>query len=101
MIKRVLVPLDEPDAALWSDSLRDVAARLPDGTVDHVVRFGDPASEILTEADAFGADTIVVTTSTRSSVKRAPGQCGRGHAAARAHRRTAVSAAAELVEHQV
>jgi nucleotide-binding universal stress UspA family protein len=39
--------------------------------VDHVVRFGDPVPEILTEAEAFGADTIVVTTSTRSSVKRA------------------------------
>lgn len=56
--------------ALWSDSLRDTAARLH-GAVDHVVRFGDPAAEILTEAEAFGADTIVVTTGTRSSVKRA------------------------------
>jgi nucleotide-binding universal stress UspA family protein len=55
---------------LWSESLRDTAARLP-GAVDHVVRFGNPASEILAEADAFDADTIVVTTSTRSSVKRA------------------------------
>ncbi|HEU5322372.1 MAG TPA: universal stress protein, partial [Methylomirabilota bacterium] len=56
--------------ALWSDSLRETAARLH-GAVDHVVRFGDPAAEILTEADAFGADTVVVTTATRSSVKRA------------------------------
>ena len=56
--------------ALWSDSLRDTAARLH-GAVDHVVRFGDAASEILTEAEAFGADTILVTTGTRSSVKRA------------------------------
>ena len=56
--------------ALWSDALRDTAARVH-GAVDHVVRFGDPVSEILTEAEAFGADTIVVTTSTRSSVKRA------------------------------
>lgn len=57
--------------ALWSDSLRDTAARLHGGVVDHVVRFGDPASEILSEAEAFGADTIVVSTGTRSSVKRA------------------------------
>jgi nucleotide-binding universal stress UspA family protein len=56
--------------ALWSDALRDTAVRVH-GAVDHVVRFGDPISEILTEAEAFAADTIVVTTSTRSSVKRA------------------------------
>ncbi|MBI1846535.1 MAG: universal stress protein [Candidatus Rokubacteria bacterium] len=56
--------------ARWSDSLGDTAARLH-GAVDHVVRFGDPASEIVTEAEAFEADTIVVTTATRSSVKRA------------------------------
>jgi nucleotide-binding universal stress UspA family protein len=56
--------------ALWSDALRDTAVRVH-GAVDHVVRFGDPVSEILTEAEAFAADTIVVTTSTRSSVRRA------------------------------
>jgi nucleotide-binding universal stress UspA family protein len=56
--------------ALWSDTLRDTAVRLH-GVVDHVVRFGDPVSEILTEAEAFEADTIAVTTSTRSSVRRA------------------------------
>lgn len=54
---------------LWSVSLRDTAARL-DGDVDHTVRFGDPASQILEEAEAFGADTIVVTTGTRSALKR-------------------------------
>jgi nucleotide-binding universal stress UspA family protein len=57
-------------AAQWADSLQDSAARLH-GDVDHVVRFGDPASEILAEAESFGADTIVVSTATRSSVKRA------------------------------
>ena len=119
MIKRVLVPIDESDAAedilpvvatlattgstvrlihvapipenvvtpegrtvayadqemarvqsLRSDALRDIAVQVH-GAVDHVVRFGDPVSEILAEVEAFGADTIVVTTSTRSSVKRA------------------------------
>jgi nucleotide-binding universal stress UspA family protein len=56
--------------SLWSDLLHDTATQLH-GAVDHVVRFGDPVSEILAEAEAFSADTIVVTTSTRSSVKRA------------------------------
>lgn len=32
--------------------------------------FGDPASQILADAEAFGADTIVVTTGTRSALKR-------------------------------
>ena len=35
------------------------------------MRFGDPVAEILAETEAFGADTIVVTTGTRSSMKRA------------------------------
>src|SRR5687768_4537031 len=51
--------------AAWSVSLRDTAARVP-GDVDHVVRFGDPATEILAESEAFGADTVLVTTGTRS-----------------------------------
>lgn len=38
------------------------------------VRFGDTAVEILAEAEPFGADTVVVTTGTRSSVKRARGR---------------------------
>lgn len=54
---------------VWSVSLRNTAAQLG-GDVDHTVRFGDPASQILAEADAFGADTIVVTTGTRSALKR-------------------------------
>ncbi len=118
MMKRVLVPLDEPSAtedvmpivamlatagaavrlihvapvpghvvsedgrtvayadqemarveAVWSASLRDTAARVR-SDVDYVVRFGDPVSEVLAEAEAFGADTVAVTTGTRSSLKR-------------------------------
>lgn len=34
------------------------------------IRFGDPATQILAEAEAFGADTIVVTTGSRCAVKR-------------------------------
>jgi nucleotide-binding universal stress UspA family protein len=120
MIKRVLVPLDKPDAAedtlalvdalmatgatirfvhvapvqdnvvtpegvtityagqqmasivaAWSDALEPALARLDATSVDHVVRFGDRVPEILAEAEAFAADTILVTTGTRSSVKRA------------------------------
>lgn len=54
---------------VWSASLQDTAARVH-GNVDHVVRFGDPATEILAEAKAFDADAIVVTTGTRSALKR-------------------------------
>ena len=57
--------------ARWCDSFGALRARLNGGTVDYRVRFGDPAPEILAEAERFGADTIVVTTGTRSSVKRA------------------------------
>ena len=56
--------------AQWSESLRATASRLH-GAVEHVVRFGDPVAEILIEAEAFGADAILVTTDTRSSVRRA------------------------------
>jgi nucleotide-binding universal stress UspA family protein len=55
---------------LWSDRLRDIGARLPNGA-EQVVRFGEAADEILREAETFGADTILVSTGTRSSVKRA------------------------------
>lgn len=37
--------------------------------VEHAVRFGEPVDEILAEADAFGADLIVVTTTRRSAVR--------------------------------
>jgi nucleotide-binding universal stress UspA family protein len=39
--------------------------------VERVVRFGDPAEEILLEADAFDADLIALTTSSRSRVASA------------------------------
>jgi nucleotide-binding universal stress UspA family protein len=55
----------------WSDVFAATRARLDGGAVDHCVRFGDPVPEILAEAEAFGADTIIVTTTTGSSVKRA------------------------------
>lgn len=56
--------------ARWSDTLAITAARLP-GAVEHVVRFGDPVTEILAEAETFGADAILVRTGTRSAMRRA------------------------------
>jgi nucleotide-binding universal stress UspA family protein len=53
------------------DYLGTVEARLPGVHVERVVRFGDPLAEILREVEAFGADLIVVTTSSRSGLGRA------------------------------
>jgi nucleotide-binding universal stress UspA family protein len=71
---RVLAYADEEMARLEAeglDYLRTVEMQL-DGAADVecVVRFGDPAAEILLEADAFGADLIAVTTEGRSAVGR-------------------------------
>lgn len=52
------------------DYLRTVEARLEGVPVDSVVRFGQPAAEILEEAEAFGADVIVVATKSRSGLSR-------------------------------
>jgi nucleotide-binding universal stress UspA family protein len=41
--------------------LRPVEAGLPEGVVDKVVRFGEPAPEIALEAEAFGADLVVMS----------------------------------------
>jgi nucleotide-binding universal stress UspA family protein len=43
------------------DYLRTVEIGLDDLPVESVVRFGDPAEEILREADEFGADLIALT----------------------------------------
>ncbi len=52
--------------------LEAIAATTLDGVpVETVVRFGDPAAEILTEAEAFGADLIALTTTERSRFRRA------------------------------
>jgi len=52
--------------------LKAIADTTLDGVpVETVVRFGDPAVEILTEAEAFGADLIALTTIERSRLRRA------------------------------
>jgi nucleotide-binding universal stress UspA family protein len=71
---RTIAYADQQTASIeaqWSDGVAMMMARLDGGAVDHRVRFGDPVREIVAEAETFGADTIVVSTGTRSSVKRA------------------------------
>jgi nucleotide-binding universal stress UspA family protein len=52
--------------------LKAIADMTLDGVpVETVVRFGDTAAEILTEAEAFGADLIALTTIERSRLRRA------------------------------
>jgi nucleotide-binding universal stress UspA family protein len=52
------------------DYLRTVEVYLDGVPVESEVRFGDPAAEILREADAFGADLVAVTTTGRSGLRR-------------------------------
>ena len=47
------------------DCLKTAEAELEGVPVESVVRFGDPAREILVEAEAFGADLIAVTAGRR------------------------------------
>ena len=54
----------------WGDYCAAIEARDHVGA-DGAIRFGDCVDGILAEAEAFEADTIVVTTGTRSAVKRA------------------------------
>lgn len=70
---RVVAYADQEMARLEAeglDYLRAVEARLDGVPVERVVRFGEPAEEILREADAFGADLIAVTTAGRSGISR-------------------------------
>jgi nucleotide-binding universal stress UspA family protein len=52
------------------ERLKAVEAELTGVPVESVVRFGDPAREILVEADAFGADLIAVTARRRGWLGR-------------------------------
>jgi len=55
------------------DDLRIAEAELEGVPVESVVRFGDPAREILLEAEAYGADLIALTEQHRSWWSRAFG----------------------------
>ena len=50
--------------------LDGAASQLEGVPVERVVRFGDPAEEILLEADAFGADLIAVTARSRGWLRQ-------------------------------
>jgi nucleotide-binding universal stress UspA family protein len=52
------------------DDLHPAEAALDGVPVETVVRFGEPADEILLEAEAFGADLIALTTTTRGRAQR-------------------------------
>lgn len=52
------------------DYLGEVAARLPGVRSESVVRFGDPAEEIVAEVKASGADLVVVATRGRTGLPR-------------------------------
>jgi len=56
--------------AEWLHSMQAFEPLLTGVATEHVVRFGEPVEEILTEAEAFAADLIAVTTTCRSGVKR-------------------------------
>jgi len=70
---RVVAYADQEMARLEAeglDYLKTVAARLGGIPIESCVRFGDPLTEILKEADAFDADLIAVTTAGRSGLGR-------------------------------
>ena len=62
---RIIAYADQEGARLEAealDYLRSIEIAFDDVPVETVVRFGDPADEILREADEFGADLIAFTT---------------------------------------
>ena len=71
---RVVAYADQEMARLEAealDYLKTVATQLGGLHIESCVRFGDPLTEILEEADAFDADLIAVTTAGRSGLGRA------------------------------
>jgi nucleotide-binding universal stress UspA family protein len=70
---RVVVYADQETESLSSqglDYLRGLEVHFAGVPVESVVRFGDPVPLILDEAEAFGADLIVVGTAGRSGIGR-------------------------------
>jgi nucleotide-binding universal stress UspA family protein len=70
---RVVVYADQESASRTSeglDYLRALEIHFEGVPVESAVRFGDPVTQILDEADAFGADLIVVGTAGRSGIGR-------------------------------
>jgi nucleotide-binding universal stress UspA family protein len=70
---RVVAFADQEMARLEAeglDYLRTVEVQFDGVDIECVVRFGDPVTEILREAEAFGADLIAVTTQGSSALGR-------------------------------
>jgi nucleotide-binding universal stress UspA family protein len=68
-----VVYADQESASRMSeglDYLRALEMHFADVPTESVVRFGDPVTRILEEAEAFGADLIVVGTAGRSAIGR-------------------------------
>jgi len=64
---------DQETARVEAEHMEDLRRFEPvfDGVAfETVVRFGDPVTQILREAEVFGADAIAVMTSCRSGLKR-------------------------------
>src|SRR6266851_10380121 len=73
---RVLVYADQEMERLTAagrDSLETVGAQLPAVPMESMVRLGELAEEILLEAEAFGADAIVLAAGRPSWFKRVTG----------------------------
>jgi universal stress protein F len=70
---RTIAYVDQEMARLTAageTELRPIEAELPEGVVEKVVRFGDPAPEIALEAEAFGADLVVMSGGTPGWVRQ-------------------------------
>jgi len=70
---RVVVYSDQETARVEAeamDALRAFEVHLPPESVDSVVRFGDPATEILREAEAFDADLIAMPATCHAPILR-------------------------------
>lgn len=70
---RVVAYADQEMARLEAeaqDYLRTAGLPLAGVAVEYAVRFGEPAKEILLEAETFDADLIAVTTAGRSGLSR-------------------------------
>ena len=68
---------EERDAAEATTWLRALGLTLDGVAVEQVVRIGDPAEEILREAEAFGADVIVLRAPRRAWWRRTLGRVTR------------------------
>ena len=71
---RTVAYADQEMERLTAEGLDDLACAgsdLEGVPVERVVRFGDPAEEIVTEAEAFGADLIAMTTKPRGRLASA------------------------------